>query len=161
MSYKDRVKLFEKIEKNRKRPLISYFNSYRHNASARMASDVIPEFAKQLNEIKDDVKDIDILIVSRGGDPTVSWRIISILRERFDNIGVLLPYEAYSAATLLALGADEILMGPMAHLSAVDTSITHDLSPIDRDNDRVSVSLDELNRVVRLWRNENTENKNS
>jgi Serine dehydrogenase proteinase len=49
------------------------------------------------------------------------------------------------------LGADKILMGPLAHLSAVDTSLTHDLSPIDRDNDRVSVSQDELHRVVRLW----------
>ena len=51
----------------------------------------------------------------------------------------------------LALGADRILMGPVAHLSAVDTSLTHDLSPIDRDNDRVSVSNDELLRVIRLW----------
>ena len=42
-------------------------------------------------------------------------------------------------------------MGPLAHLSAVDTSLTHDLSPIDRDNDRVSVSNDELLRVIRLW----------
>ena len=52
---------------------------------------------------------------------------------------------------MLALGADRILMGPLAQLSAVDTSLTHDLSPIDRDNDRVSVSNDELLRVVRLW----------
>jgi hypothetical protein len=53
---------------------------------------------------------------------------------------------------MLALGADQILMGPLAQLSAVDTSLTHDLSPIDRDNDRVKVSQDELARVVRLWR---------
>jgi hypothetical protein len=39
----------------------------------------------------------------------------------------------------------------MAYLTAVDTSLTHNLSPLDRDNDRVSVSLDELNRVLRLW----------
>lgn len=45
-------------------------------------------------------------------------------------------------------------MGPLAHLSAVDTSLTHDLSPIDRDNNRVSVSQDELHRVVRLWQAE-------
>jgi Serine dehydrogenase proteinase len=36
----------------------------------------------------------------------------------------------------------------------VDTSLTHDLSPIDRDNNRVSVSQDELQRVVRLWQKE-------
>jgi len=28
--------------------------------------------------------------------------------------------------------------GPLAHLSAVDTSLAHQLSPLDRDNDRVS-----------------------
>src|SRR5262249_55985805 len=39
-------------------------------------------------------------------------------------------------------------------LTAVDTALTHDLSPVDRDNDRVSVSLDELTRVIRLWRAE-------
>jgi hypothetical protein len=45
-------------------------------------------------------------------------------------------------------------MGPLAHLSAIDTSLTHDLSPLDRDNDRVSVSHDELLRVIKLWRAE-------
>ena len=61
---------------------------------------------------------------------------------------------------MMAIGADEIQMGPMAYLSSVDTSLTHDLSPIDRDNDRVSVSLDELNRVVKLWQ-KNTEDTGS
>jgi len=41
--------------------------------------------------------------------------------------------------------------GPLAYLSAIDTSITHDLSPIDKDNDRVSVSQNELSRVIKLW----------
>jgi hypothetical protein len=49
----------------------------------------------------------------------------------------------------------------MAYLTAVDTSLTHSLSPIDRDNDRVSVSLDELTRVIRLWeKNEGNEKQN-
>ena len=39
-----------------------------------------------------------------------------------------------------------------AYLTAVDTSLNHALSPVDRDNERVSVSLDELTRVIRLWR---------
>jgi hypothetical protein len=53
---------------------------------------------------------------------------------------------------MIALGADRILMGPTAYLTAVDTSLNHALSPVDRDNERVSVSLDELTRVIRLWR---------
>ena len=57
---------------------------------------------------------------------------------------------------MIAIGSNQIQMGPLAYLTAVDTSLTHDLSPIDRDNTRVSVSLDELNRVVKLWRSEKT-----
>jgi len=53
---------------------------------------------------------------------------------------------------MIALGADGIQMGPTAYLTAVDTSLNHALSPVDRDNDRVSVSLNELQRVIRLWR---------
>ena len=73
---------------------------------------------------------------------------------------VLVPLECSSAATMIALGAHEIRMGPMAYLSAVDSALTHDLSPIDRDNDRVAVSLDELNRVVRLWEKQSKKNGN-
>jgi hypothetical protein len=80
--------------------------------------------------------------------------MVNLLRQFARHLTVLAPLECQSAATMLALGADEIRMGPLAHLSAVDTALTHDLSPIDRDNDRVSVSKDELQRVVRLWQKE-------
>ena len=58
---------------------------------------------------------------------------------------------------MITLGANQIMMGPMAYLTAVDTSLNHALSPIDRDNDRVSVSLDELTRVIRLWQAQQSE----
>jgi hypothetical protein len=52
---------------------------------------------------------------------------------------------------MMALGADRIQMGPLAFLTAVDTSIRHELSPCDIDNELVSVSQDELSRVISLW----------
>ena len=125
MAYETRIKLYREIEEKRKRPLISYFTSLRPNASAQMASDVISEFAKQIIEIPKTKKEIDILIVSSGGDPTVAWRIISMLRERFEKVGVLVPYAAYSAATLLALGANEIIMHPFSNLGPVDPQLTY------------------------------------
>jgi hypothetical protein len=94
---------------------------------------------------------LSLFIKSDGGSGQASLRIINLLRQFAGRLTVLVPLECASAATMLALGADRILMGPLAHLSAVDTSLTHDLSPIDRDNDRVSVSQDELHRVVQLW----------
>lgn len=125
MTYQTRLMLYEEIEASRGRPLIAYVTSVRANASAQMATDVIPEFAKQLNRIPKETKEIDVLIVSHGGDPTVSWRIISMLRERFDKVGVLLPFTAFSAATLLALGADEIVMHPYSNLGPVDPQLTY------------------------------------
>jgi serine dehydrogenase proteinase len=95
---------------------------------------------------------LSIFIKSDGGSGQVSLRMVNLLRQFARRLTALVPLECESAATMLALGADSILMGPLAHLSAVDTSLTHDLSPIDRDNDRVRVSQDELHRVVRLWR---------
>jgi hypothetical protein len=59
---------------------------------------------------------------------------------------------------MMALGADEIRMGPLAFLTAVDTSIRHELSPCDIDNELVSVSQDELTRVLNLWK-EHGQNK--
>lgn len=92
-----------------------------------------------------------LFIKSGGGSGTGSLRIVNLLRRYYDKIIALVPLDCASAATMLALGADIIQMGPLAYLSAIDTSITHDLSPIDKDNDLVSVSQNELDRVIRLW----------
>jgi hypothetical protein len=62
------------------------------------------------------------------------------------------PLNCASAATMLALGADPIAMGPLSFLTAVDTSLEHDLSPVDHTNNLVAVSNDEVERVIRLWR---------
>jgi len=147
--------IIKSLEEKFNAPLICYWNNPRGNICA---NDVIALY-KGLEGIgKHDT--IYLFIKSSGGNGKASLRFVSLLRQYCKRLIVLIPLECSSAATMIALGADEIHMGPMAHLSAVDTSLTHDLSPIDRDNDRVSVSLDELNRVVKLWQSENEENKN-
>jgi hypothetical protein len=97
---------------------------------------------------------LHLFIKSDGGDGTASLRIVNLLRRFCRRLVAELPLECASAATMVALGADEIRMGPLAFLTAVDTSLTHDLSPVDVHNNRVSVSQDELNRVVKLWHEE-------
>ena len=123
MSYIERKKIYEQIESIRKRPLIAYVTSIKPGVQVQMATDVIPFFIKQVNTIKDN-DSVDLLILSNGGDPIVPWRIISILREKFKHISVLVPYTAYSAATLLTLGADEIIMHPYANLGPLDPQLT-------------------------------------
>jgi hypothetical protein len=100
---------------------------------------------------------IYVFLKSDGGSGQVSLRLVNLLRQRCRRLVALVPLECASAATMIALGADGILMGPTAYLTAVDTSLNHALSPVDRDNDRVSVSLNELQRVIRLWREQQGE----
>jgi hypothetical protein len=100
---------------------------------------------------------LHLFIKSDGGSGTVSLRIVNLLRQHCDRLVALVPLECASAATMVVLGADGIQMGPTAYLTAVDTSLNHPLSPVDRDNDRVSVSQNELQRVIRLWREQQGE----
>ena len=123
MELGERIKRYRAIEAHRKRPLIVYATSTRANASAMMAADVVREFIDQLDAINDG-KVVDILIHSSGGDALTSWKLMSMLRERFESVAVLVPYMAFSAATIFALGADEIVMHPHASLGPIDPQIT-------------------------------------
>ena len=133
-------------------PVITYWNNPRGSVCA---NDVIA-----LNEVLERLgthETVYLFIKSDGGSGQVSLRMVNLLRQHCKNLVALVPLECASAATMITLGANEIQMGPTAFLTAVDTSLNHALSPVDRDNDRVSVSLDELNRVIRLWRAEQAE----
>ena len=123
MNYNIRNELYKKIIEKRGRPLITYVTSIRPGMAGSMTQDAIPIIIEHINKIPKNNNGIDILILSTGGDPIVSWRIISLLRQRFEKVGVIIPYMAYSAATLLALGADEILMHPYANLGPVDPQL--------------------------------------
>jgi hypothetical protein len=124
MALPERRELYAEIETRRGRPLLAYVTSKREGVNAAMATDALPFLIDQLQRIAPGEKQLDFLIASYGGDPMVAWRIMSLLRERFDRVSVLVPQSAYSAATLLALGADEIVMHPHGHLGPVDMQIT-------------------------------------
>ena len=130
-------------------PVVTYWNNPRGEVCH---NDVIALYA--ILEKLGRHETLHLFIKSGGGNGQAALRIVSLMRQYCRRLVVMVPLECASAATMIALGANCILMGPMAYLTAVDTSLTHDLSPIDRDNDRVSVSLDELTRVIRLWREE-------
>src|SRR5258707_6655324 len=95
---------------------------------------------------------LTLLVKSDGGSGMASLRMIHLLRKYVKRLTVVAPLNCASAATMLALGADTILMGPLSYLTAVDTSLEHDLSPLDHTNNLVPVSNDEVDRVIRLWK---------
>ena len=137
------------IEKHCGTPLFTYWNSSNGGVCHNDAS-VTYEILGKL-ELEGP---LSVFIKSDGGRGTAALRIVNSMRHHASRITALVPLECTSAATMMALGSEEIRMGPLGHLSAVDTSLTHDLSPIDKDNDRVSVSQNELTRIVNAWRDE-------
>jgi hypothetical protein len=150
MGYEIRKDLYNQISEKRNRPLISYVTSFRQNASASIASDVIAQFIKCVQNIPNGPEEVDLFIMSYGGDPTVAYRIVTILRERFKKIGALIPYTAYSAATLIALGADEIVMHPFSNLGPVDPQLTH-----KKDNQtQFSFGSEDLRNYIEFVKND-------
>jgi len=94
-----------------------------------MAMDVIRLFREILGQIGH-VEKLDLVLITRGGDILTPLRLMSLLREYSKTVNVLVPYMAHSAGTLLALGADEIVMGAMGELGPVDPSVANQFNPV-------------------------------
>lgn len=154
MSYQERLVFYEDIEALRGRSLICYVTSIRPQASGQIAGDVIPELIKQINEIPTANEEVDLLVVSNGGDGIAAARIINLLRERFKKVAVLLPYVAYSAATLLALGADEIVMHPFSNLGPVDPQLVTTRTGQGGTIERISYGTEDLRNYFSFVRSD-------
>jgi hypothetical protein len=145
--YAKTQEIIAKLSEATSRKIIVYWNASRGSVCD---NDVIALY--EVLEKIGPAERAGIFIKSGGGDVEAALRIVNMLREKFDDLVAYLPLECASAATMISLGANEIHMGPLAHLSAIDSSLRHDLSPIDqRDNRKVSVSQDELARLIQLW----------
>ncbi len=124
MKLDDRLEIYKRIEEYRKNPLIIYATSTRPGVNAMMASDAVRQLIDQLDTIPLNATEVDVLIHSSGGDGLAAWKLMSVLRERFQKVNVLVPFMAFSAATIFSLGADKIFMHPHASLGPIDPQIT-------------------------------------
>ena len=153
MSLQTRLRLYKQIEAKRNRPLIVYVTSNRRNANGAIASDSVPELLYQLQRLPATATELDLLIVSDGGDPTVAWRIVSLIRERTKRFSVIVPQAAYSAATLIVLGADEVIMHPHGNLGPTDPQIqTPRKGGKDGTNEQIRFGSEDLSAFLRFSR---------
>lgn len=75
---------------------------------------------------------LDLVLSTRGGAIASTRRVALLLREFAVHVTVLVPYQARSAGTLLCLGADELVLGPLAELGPVDSTMdTQGVPPAD------------------------------
>ena len=124
-----RLELMERIEKERKSRVVAYVVDSRPGSDGSMGPDAVEEMYQLLCGLKPmDKKPLDLFLVAHGGDLTVPWQFVGMIREMFGLFNVIISHRAHGPATMIALGADSIIMGERGTLSPIETLIPADLS---------------------------------
>jgi Serine dehydrogenase proteinase len=69
-------------------------------------------------------RELDLIIHSPGGDLAAAEAIVQYVRTRFDDVRVIVPGEAMSAACLIACSANRIIMASHSFLGPIDPQLT-------------------------------------
>ena len=121
-----RLPYLREIEQLRSgRTVLSFFSSFSSNiALSAPDADMIEEVL--INS--DNAKGVSLLLDSPGGDGLTAERIIQICRNYSrGDFEVIVPARAKSAATMVCLGADQILMSPTSELGPIDPQVLFDM----------------------------------
>ncbi|WP_084818838.1 SDH family Clp fold serine proteinase [Tepidibacillus sp. HK-1] len=68
----------------------------------------------------------DLIIETPGGSGEVAEDIVKLIRERYDDVAIIVPGWAKSAGTIIAMSCDEILMEPASALGPIDAQISRE-----------------------------------
>lgn len=130
-----RLDLITHIEAERKSRVLCYALS----DGASVADDAIPPLYHQLLTMGRQQR-LDVVLTARGGAPESVWRVLGLLREFADHLSVVVAFRIYSAATFIALGADEIVMTPLSELGTTHIQTASPLAPVGNDGNPVWVN---------------------
>ena len=149
LSLPDVTATLQEIEAKLDSKMIAY---YLHEG-AQINDDAMVPLYKQLQAIGKQ-KRLNLFIHSRGGATETPWKIIEMFRNFCEYFAVLVAYRAHSAATHIALGANEIVMTAFAELGPVDPYRTHPLLPIGPDDKPVSISVQDMKHCISFIKRE-------
>lgn len=125
--FKLRKECYAEIEALRGRPLLIYATKFLDGVPPGVPNQIdLPDvdgFTDLINSVGNDCSSIDVLLHSPGGRPDATERIVGILRNKFQEVNFLIPHSAYSAATMLALSGNNIVMHPSATLGPIDPQV--------------------------------------
>lgn len=144
-----RKKLIQEIEQKRGSKVIAYVTCDRPGLGVPIMGDVVSLIHEHVLALKEQERlKLDLFIYSRGGQSDVPWAIVSMFREysQTGSFSVLIPYRAHSAATVIAIGADEIVMTKKAELGPIDITIGRGpYNPTEKDsNERLPISVEDV-----------------
>ena len=122
-----RRKYLKELHDYTKRAVIIYYTAFLESrpvplADLQIGLQDIPGFMEAASNV--DEKQLDLIIHSPGGSAEAAESIVTYLRKRFDHIRIFVPVAAMSAATMIALSANEIVMGQHSQLGPIDPQFT-------------------------------------
>lgn len=125
--YELRRTCYQEIELLRGRPLLVYAVKFplppvQPQPPISIDLDDLDGFTDLVDSASDG-NEVDVLLHSPGGSPEATERIVLLLRSYFNHVTFLIPHSAYSAATMLALSGDQIILNPGASLGPIDPQI--------------------------------------
>ncbi|WP_420621194.1 SDH family Clp fold serine proteinase [Candidatus Poriferisodalis sp.] len=124
-----RRKYLKLLSEHTKRATICYSTSWMENKPVPNGSETLTVALRDIHGFMEaasniEVRELDLIITSPGGDADAAEAIMGYLRSRFDHIRAVVPVAAMSAATMMALSCDEILMGTHSQLGPIDPQFT-------------------------------------
>ncbi len=119
-----RLTAINRIQAETERPLLCYAtqtSNVPNGAPVSIDDGDLVGFSDLIDSVQGE--QADVLVISNGGSAEVTERIVRRLRARFARLRFLIPSNAYSAATLMCLAGDEILMLPEGTLGPIDPQL--------------------------------------
>jgi len=123
-----RFRLISDLEEQRGSRVVALVTGDRQGHETRLARDILPLAYDHLRQIGA-TEQIDLFLYTTGGDTLAAWGLINLIREYCKRLVVVVPFRCHSAGTLMALGADEVLLAPGAQLGPIDPSVSSPYNP--------------------------------
>ena len=128
MAVRERKKLIKKLEETLGARVLTVITGDRQGMETRIAPDILPLISEHLTYIGA-TNELALFLYTPGGDSTAGWGLVNLIRQYCNKLKVLIPFRALSCGTLIALGADEIIMGRHGLLSPIDPSVNSPFNP--------------------------------
>ena len=110
-------------------------------------AEVVPPLLEVLDELEGG-GGLDLFLGHLGSATPETWRIVSILRERFDRFTAIVPFAATPGATQVALGADALMMGEASSLAPLEPPRVKGVNLATGTGDRLSLSAYDVHHYI-------------
>lgn len=159
MGVEERKRLITALEGELRARVLVLVTGDRQHMETRIAPDILPLVSEHLSRIGFSER-LALFLYTPGGDSIAGWGLVSLLREYCKDLLVVVPSRALSCGTLIALGANEVLMGRHGLLSPIDPSVASPFNPTapgaqpGGQVNLLPVSVEDMNGFLDLARQE-------